>query len=161
MLFRSILVLKKDINCLFSILSFYNVIIFLNHPFIDYPELASFIWGKDTANVFFTNPEDMASVIFTPDDLEVIDFDYIDRNEPGHIDVILRGRNITDDVHLKYDNGILSSTLDHIEYEKFNSGIEIGFSVISQEEGEFNIPALLSSNSSPLYAINKAIASIK
>lgn len=113
------------------------------NPFIDYPELASFIWGKDTANVFFTNPEDMASVIFTPYDLEVIDFDYIDRNEPGHIDVILRGRNITDDVHLKYDNGILSSTLDHIEYEKFNSGIEIGFSVISQEEGEFNIPVEL------------------
>lgn len=75
------------------------------NPYIDYPELAEYIWGKDTANVF-TLPEDSRPYLSKPDRWTKIDAGVAMTGVAQGIEVAFKGGNLTDGVTLS----ILHST---------------------------------------------------
>lgn len=70
------------------------------NPFIDYPELASYIWGPDTLNVF-PFPEETEAFLITPRRGYSLDFDLILRGDTLLKELDIRGLNFTGELNVR------------------------------------------------------------
>ncbi|MEI7505019.1 MAG: endonuclease, partial [Paludibacter sp.] len=73
------------------------------NPFIDYPDLADYIWGKDTANIF-PFPDETEPFLLTPRRGLAIDFGVILVNDVRTQKLHIQGANIGTDISLKINN---------------------------------------------------------
>jgi len=73
------------------------------NPFIDYPDLADYIWGKDTANIF-PFPDETEPFLLTPRRGYSIDFGVILVNDVRTQKLHIQGANISSDISLKINN---------------------------------------------------------
>lgn len=67
------------------------------NPFIDYPELAEYIWGDKTSTAFYTNPDNASPELFVPENNAVIDWGLQALDLGVTNTLLLRGRNLTSD----------------------------------------------------------------
>lgn len=74
------------------------------NPFIDHPELAGYIWGKDTLNTFYTQPGNTEPEIFTPASGSEIDFGLQALSVDVDKKIVIRGRNLQSNLNLALSN---------------------------------------------------------
>ena len=89
------------------------------NPFIDYPELVEYIWGKDTTNIF-PFPEETEAFLLSPRKGSEIDFGVLLQNDTKTLEMFVQGINITSDVK--------------ISLIKKNSSFHLSSSTISKDE---------------------------
>ena len=77
------------------------------NPFIDYPNLAEYIWGKDTLNIF-PFPTETEPFLVAPRRGNTIDFGVILQNDTRSQNLHIQGVNISSDISVKIKNNTLS-----------------------------------------------------
>ena len=80
------------------------------NPFIDYPDLAEYIWGKDTLNVF-PFPAETEPFLVAPRRGNSIDFGVILQNDTRSQNLHIQGVNISTDITVKIKNNSPSFSL--------------------------------------------------
>ena len=73
------------------------------NPFIDYPDLAEYIWGKDTLNVY-PFPTETEPFLVAPRRGNSIDFGVILQNDTRSQNLHIQGVNISTDITVKIKN---------------------------------------------------------
>ena len=73
------------------------------NPFIDYPDLAEYIWGKDTLNVY-PFPTETEPFLVAPRRGNSIDFGVILQNDTRSQNLHIQGVNISTDITIKIKN---------------------------------------------------------
>lgn len=106
------------------------------NPFIDYPDLAEYIWGKDTLSVYHF-PEETEPFLASPAKGTRIDMGATVQQYPLKTDIWIQGANLTENVTVGWQNGNagLSASQNTISKEDAISGcnLEIRFSVTNVE----------------------------
>ncbi len=80
------------------------------NPFIDYPDLAEYIWGKDTLNVF-PFPAETEPFLVAPRRGNSIDFGVILQNDTRSQNLHIQGVNIGSDISVRIKNNSPSFSL--------------------------------------------------
>ena len=80
------------------------------NPFIDYPDLAEYIWGKDTLNVY-PFPTETEAFLVAPRPGNSIDFGVILQNDTRSQNLHIQGVNIASDISIKLKNNSASFSL--------------------------------------------------
>ncbi len=80
------------------------------NPFIDFPELADYIWGADTTKVF-SFPVETESFLLTPRRGEKIDFGVILKNDSRNYNLNIKGVNITAPLSIRIKKSTAAFTL--------------------------------------------------
>ncbi len=106
------------------------------NPFIDYPDLAEYIWGKDTLSVYHF-PEETEPFLASPAKGTRIDMGATVQQYPLKTDIWIQGANLTENVTVGWQNGNagLSASQNTISKEDAISGcnLEIRFSAMNVE----------------------------
>ena len=71
------------------------------NPFVDHPELAEYIWGNDTTNMF-DYPEETDAFLISPRRMTKLDFGLLYANTNNTINLNLQGVNITSSVTISF-----------------------------------------------------------
>ncbi|MEI6753771.1 MAG: endonuclease [Paludibacter sp.] len=82
------------------------------NPFIDYPDLAEYIWGKDTLNVY-PFPTETEPFLVAPRRGNSIDFGVILQNDTRSQNLHIQGVNIGSDINVKIKNKTASFSLSN------------------------------------------------
>lgn len=80
------------------------------NPFIDFPQLADYIWGNDTAKVF-SFPVETESFLVTPRRGEKINFGVILKNDSRNYSLNIKGVNINSPLSIRIKNSTAAFTL--------------------------------------------------
>lgn len=106
------------------------------NPYIDYPQLAEYIWGDSTEYVFSFEGSSVEAPSLNIKSGEVIAFDGIAGDESRSIEYKLKGRNITSNLYLSVENtqdfDVMPRT---ITPEQVMSGITITITYHPQSAG--------------------------
>jgi hypothetical protein len=96
------------------------------NPFIDYPDLAEYIWGKDTAKVY-PFPAETEPFLVTPRRGTNIDFGVILQNDSRSQSLHLQGANISSDllVALLHKNTSISLSTTSLSAANALNGIDL------------------------------------
>jgi len=99
------------------------------NPFIDYPDLADYIWGKDTANIF-PFPNETEPFLLTPRRGYSINFRVILVNDVRTQKLHIQGANISSDISLKVNSSstALSLSTSIITAANALDGIDVSIS---------------------------------
>lgn len=100
------------------------------NPFVDYPQLSTYIWGDSTDYAFYTNPSYSEPELFVPSTSEVLDFGLQPLSQPLNCEFVLRGRNMSEDVVLQLDNKNFTLSKDCLSPEQVRQGVSL--SLLSQ-----------------------------
>lgn len=73
------------------------------NPFIDYPDLAEYIWGANTTKVY-PFPDETEPFLVTPRRGTIVDFGVILQNDTRSQNLHIMGANINSDVTVKFKN---------------------------------------------------------
>jgi hypothetical protein len=97
------------------------------NPFIDYPDLAEYIWGKDTANIF-TFPAETEPFLVAPRRGMNIDFGVILQNDSRTQNLHIQGVNLTSNlqVSLIRNSATLTLSASIISVANATTGIDLG-----------------------------------
>jgi len=97
------------------------------NPFIDYPDLAEYIWGKDTAGVF-PFPEETEPFLVDPRRGVSIDFGVILKNDTRTQNLHIQGVNLTSDIRVSLirNSSTLSLSVSSISAADASTGIDLG-----------------------------------
>lgn len=97
------------------------------NPFIDYPDLAEYIWGKDTTGIF-PFPEETGPFLVAPRRGVSIDFGVILQNDTRTQNLHIQGVNLTSDVQVSFirNSSALSLSVPSISAANATTGIDLG-----------------------------------
>lgn len=132
------------------------------NPFIDYPDLAEYIWGNDTTKVY-PFPDETAPFLIEPRAGTSINFGVILQNDSKTQVVHLQGVNINADLQLSFTKNSSSLVLSNpviIAAEALN-GIDVGITFHPTTSGLTNDTLLIQGGglASTLHIPVKALAS--
>ncbi len=94
------------------------------NPFIDYPELVEYIWGNKTSDVFYVQ-ESAQTEIFLPADQSELDFGLQALSVPSKKSLIIRGRNLINNLSLSVSNPLFQLSTNSITPTQVTDGIEV------------------------------------
>jgi len=106
------------------------------NPFIDYPDLAEYIWGADTTKVY-PFPNETEPFLVTPRRGTTIDFGVILQNDTRSQNLHILGANINSDVTVKFKNSspTLSLSTPVISASSALSGTDISITFTPNSSG--------------------------
>lgn len=96
------------------------------NPFIDYPDLAEYIWGDRTSTAFYTQPESLSPELFIPEDKSTIDFGLQALSLGAEKTVTVRGRNLSEDgLTISSSNNLFALSKQKVTSEEVEKGVEV------------------------------------
>ena len=107
------------------------------NPFVDYPQLATYIWGDSTEYAFYTEPGSTLPEVFVPLEGETLDFGLqaLSKGLEDHITV--RGRNLPGGLTLQLDNPLMETGITALTEQDIVQGTDVAFSCHPQAAGEY------------------------
>lgn len=94
------------------------------NPFVDYPQLAEYIWGDSTEYAFYTDKADATARLFVPSVGETLDYGLQALSLGMRGTFTLRGRNIQGGLTLRLDNADFSLSKTELTEEEVRDGVE-------------------------------------
>lgn len=94
------------------------------NPFIDYPQLAEYVWGSKTSDAFYLQESDQAE-LFLPINQSDLDFGLQPLNMPAKKSFIIRGRNLKNDLSLSVSNSLFQLSINSVTPTQVKEGVEI------------------------------------
>lgn len=127
------------------------------NPFIDYPELAEYIWGnmKDHA---WTPGGVKIPTIAQPTAGQVINMGVTSLNTPLNHQVTVRGANIAQDLTVSINNSAFTSAVSTVSAANVNAGTTITFSYTSAVATNATATVTLSSSETSVSFTLKAVS---
>jgi len=106
------------------------------NPFIDYPNLAEYIWGKDTTTIY-PFPNETEPFLVTPRRGTTIDFGVILQNDARTQSLHIQGVNITSDIHVSLTRSSSSLALSTPTISSANAlaGLDLGITFTPSTSG--------------------------
>ena len=104
------------------------------NPFIDYPQLADYIWGDSTSYRFYTS-KDAVPELFVPDAAEGLHFNEQSVLRGFQNSFVLRGRGATDDLRLSSYNKYLTLARTDATPAELEEGVQIAISANPTQPG--------------------------
>lgn len=115
------------------------------NPFIDYPELAEYIWGDKTSTAFYTNPDNASPELFVPENNAVIDWGLQALDLGVTNTLLLRGRNLTSDgLTITSSNSQFILSKSQFTKEEIQEGAEVEVSCRPLASGKQQTELMLS-----------------
>lgn len=115
------------------------------NPFIDYPELAEYIWGDKTSTAFYTNPDNASPELFVPENNAVIDWGLQALDLGVTNTLLLRGRNLTSDgLTISSSNSQFILSKSQFTKEEIQEGAEVEVSCRPLTSGKQQTELMLS-----------------
>ena len=114
------------------------------NPFIDYPDLASYIWGPDTLSTF-PFPEETGSFLFLPRRGYVLDFDLILQGDTLGRSLDVQGLNLsgTIAIRLKNEHPAFSLNQQSLTADEVLDGTDVRIVFRPQASGTFRDTLLI------------------
>lgn len=108
------------------------------NPFVDYPQLADYVWGDSTDYAFYIHPDDTVAQLFVPQDGDTLDYG-LQALTLGFADsIIIRGRNMNGTVRLSMDNGLMMISDTLLTEEQVTDGFVLGISCNPDTSGAYS-----------------------
>lgn len=98
------------------------------NPFVDYPQLADYIWGDSMEYAFYTDPAATAPELFVPGSGATIDYGLQAVSKGLDTMLVVRGRNLPDGLALQADNSLFVLDRQDLSGEEVTRGIRLGVS---------------------------------
>lgn len=96
------------------------------NPFVDYPQLADYIWGDSVTYQFYTDKDSDVPALFLPKKDVVLDYGLQAMSLGLDSGLIIRGRNLSDGVRLSVDNANFSLDKTELTGDEVVRGIRVG-----------------------------------
>lgn len=108
------------------------------NPFIDFPQLAEYIWGNDTDKVF-SFPVETASFLLTPRRGEKVNFGVILNNDTRNYNLNIKGVNINAALSVRIKNSTPAFTLSSntISVSEALNGLNLLLQFLPQKAGSY------------------------
>lgn len=116
------------------------------NPFIDYPQLAEYIWGDKTNAIFYTNFNE-STTIFIPENNSTIDFGLQPLNYEATQDILIRGNNLSENLSVSLSNDIFQITKSTFTPEEIKDGVKLTIKCNPNTEGAKDAILILKSAS--------------
>lgn len=105
------------------------------NPFVDYPQLASYIWGDSTAYAFYVNRDETRPELFVPAENAVVDYG-LQALSKGYQGILkVRGRNIRGGLTLAVNHPDFELDRTFLSEEEVEEGQNVTVSCHSVEAG--------------------------
>ena len=95
------------------------------NPFVDYPQLASYIWGDSTEYAFYTDRNSQQPELFVPAADELVDYGLQAVSKGLQGQLVIRGRNLPGGLSLQLDNEDFQLDRVQLSEEEVNSGVTV------------------------------------
>lgn len=95
------------------------------NPFIDYPQLAEYIWGEQSSTAFYTDDDQVEPRLFIPANHSVVDFGLQALSVPAQKAVMIRGKNLKGDLSLTLSNELFTLSRATLSPEEVTEGTEV------------------------------------
>lgn len=107
------------------------------NPFVDYPQLADYVWGDSTDYRFYLQPQSMEPELFVPMAGDRMNFGLQALSLGFKTTLIVRGRNIEDGVDVSIDNPLFQLGTNHIGAEDLLDGYALPVTICPTEAGSY------------------------
>lgn len=107
------------------------------NPFVDYPQLADYIWGDSTEEQFYVDPTSMEMELFVPE--AKVRFDYGLQALSKGLDtmLVIRGRNIPNGLTLAVNNPVFELGTTQVSAEQLVEGYAVPLHVKPETAGRY------------------------
>lgn len=106
------------------------------NPFVDYPQLADYIWGDSVTYRFYTDNGSKDPVLFLPQKQELLDYGLQAMSCGLQAELTLRGRNLSEGVVLSVDNANFKLDKTSLSGDEVTQGARIRVFCNVSEPGE-------------------------
>lgn len=96
------------------------------NPFVDYPQLADYIWGDSVTYQFYTDKDSDVPVLFLPQKEDLLDYGLQAMSLGLDSGLVIRGRNLPDGVVLSVDNAHFKLERTELTGDEVARGIRVG-----------------------------------
>ena len=107
------------------------------NPFVDYPQLASYIWGDSTQYVFYTQPDNTLPQLFVPQEGEVLDFGLQALGRGLQSSVVVRGRHCDEGLTLTVMGTPLELSQSELTADEVTHGTALSLSFHPTQAGPY------------------------
>lgn len=115
------------------------------NPFVDWPELAEYVWGDHVGEVFFLDAESTEPELFVPSEGKVIDFGLQALSLGLQRTIGVRGRNLGSGLHATIQGEGFSMEDADLTAEEIEAGTQLALTSTAAEAGEYAATLVLSS----------------
>lgn len=95
------------------------------NPFVDYPQLADYIWGDSTEYAFYTDRNATQPELFVPEDDATVDYGLQALSKGFSGELTIRGRNLPDGLVLSVDNDAFTLGKTHLSADEVCEGCTV------------------------------------
>lgn len=107
------------------------------NPFIDYPELAEYIWGGKISTAFYTNPDNTEPELFVPENEASVDWGLQALSLGASKVVTIRGRNLpSEGLHMTSSDSQFSLSKSQFTKAEIEEGVEVEITCRPQNAGK-------------------------
>ena len=95
------------------------------NPFVDYPQLAAYIWGDSTEHAFYTDKNATEAELFVPEADESLDYGLQAVSKGMEEKLVIRGRNLPGGLTLTVDGGAFTLDRETLTAEEVTRGTTV------------------------------------
>ena len=95
------------------------------NPFVDYPQLAEYIWGDSTEYAFYTDRNATQPELFVPEGDATVDYGLQALSKGFSGELTIRGRNLPDGLVLSVDNDAFTLGKTHLSADEVCEGCTV------------------------------------
>ncbi len=105
------------------------------NPFVDYPQLADYVWGDSTEYKFYIDPNSTSASLFVPAQGAYFDYGLQALSKGLDTTLVIRGRNISGGVTLAVDNPVFKFGTTHVSANQLEEGYAVSLKVKPENAG--------------------------
>ena len=95
------------------------------NPFVDYPQLAAYIWGDSTEHAFYTDKNATEAELFVPEADESLDYGLQAVSKGMEEKLVIRGRNLPGGLTLTVDGEVFTLDRETLTAEEVTRGTTV------------------------------------
>ena len=107
------------------------------NPFVDYPQLADYVWGDSTEYKFYIDKESKEKELFVPAEKVRLDYGLQALSKGLDTVVVIRGRNIVGELTLSVDNSLFQFATTQLTAEQLSEGYAVPLHVKPEAAGRY------------------------
>lgn len=107
------------------------------NPFVDYPQLADYVWGDSTEYKFYIDHNSTVADLFVPAAKVRLDYGLQALSKGLDTVLVVRGRNIAGGLTLSADNSVFQFATTHISAEQLEDGYAVPLHVKPECAGRY------------------------
>ena len=113
------------------------------NPYVDWPELADYVWGSRVGEVFYIDPEETTPELFVPAEDATVNFGLQALSLGLHHTLVVRGRNMTGGLTATIEGEGFAMEDAQLTAEEVQAGSLLSITSTAQEPGAYEATLIL------------------